>query len=349
MRTTPPAKTARFSKIPPAPSPYTPGWLDFFDLLVIQTSGGKDSQTALRHAVRAFTPAGALARTFVQHNNLGKRVEWPQVPELAAEQARRAGLGLDITARTGPDLLDDVATRRKRTDDDAAQRRPASGDFRGWPGAGLRYCTSDHKTTVSRHYIEALCEQRREQLGRPVRVLQVFGFRAGESKHRAELEPYSFNVRQSAASKRLVWDWLPIHGMSTAEVWEDIRVSGVPYHPVYDEGMTRLSCRFCVLAGRRDLAIAKRLSPDVAAEYIAVEQRIGHTFQAGRALADIEPEAGRAGFAVHWLTCPADGCGVPVLARDWETSRACPAHALTGPWTAAPVDEWDTLPCGSAA
>lgn len=350
-------KPVRWETTPEAPAPGDRGWLEHFDLFVIQTSGGKDSQTALRRAALVFEAAGVMSRTYVQHNNLGERVEWPQVPELAAEQARRAGIPvLEVTARPGVDLLDDVATRRKRTDEDKALRRPASGDLRGWPGAGLRYCTSDHKTTVSRHFIEALCAQRREQLGRPVRVLQVFGFRAQESRHRAGLEPYAFNTRQSAASKRLVWDWLPIHGMTTTQVWDDIRTSGVPYHPVYDEGMTRLSCRFCVLAGRKDLAVARRLSPEVAEQYVSVEQAIGHTFQPGRPLASIEPQPGRQGFAVRWLTCPT--CSVPVLARDWETTRHCPAHADTGPWATAhaaadaeEADGWTQLAiaCGGIA
>jgi 3'-phosphoadenosine 5'-phosphosulfate sulfotransferase (PAPS reductase)/FAD synthetase len=320
---------------PDAPGPDVAGWLSWWDLVVVQTSAGKDSQTAMRAAVLALNTAGLLHLAVAMHMDLGGRVEWPKVPELAAEQATRNGLTLAIPRREGVDLLDDVATRRKR-----------DGGVRGWPGAGLRYCTSDHKTAPSRRAIEAMCEHIRDtrSLGRPVRVLQVMGFRAGESKRRAELAPFSFNARQSASTKRHVFDWLPIQGLTTAQVWADIRTSGVPYHPAYDEGMSRLSCRFCVLASSRDLSIARRLSPEVADEYIAVEREIGHTFQNGRALASVQPEPGREGFVVRWTACPA--CGVRVLARDWETDRHCPAHADTGPWDRHHDDPGDTPGCG---
>lgn len=306
---------------PNAAGPDTAGWLTWWDLIVIQTSAGKDSQTAMRAAVLACTAAGVLDRVTAMHMDLGGRVEWPSVADLAAEQATRHGLTLHIPRRDGVDLLDDVETRTKR-----------DGAPRGWPGAGLRYCTSDHKTAPSRRAIEAMCEHIRETrgIGRPVRVLQVMGFRAGESKRRAQLPAFAFNTRQSAPTKRVVFDWLPIQGLTVAQVWADIRTSGVPYHPAYDEGMSRLSCRFCVLASGRDLSIARRLSPDVAAQYIAVEQRIGHTFQNGRALSTVVPEPGPQGFTVTWADCPA--CGVRVLARGGETGRCCPAHAVAGPW-----------------
>lgn len=320
---------------PAAPGPDVADWLTWWDLILPQTSAGKDSQTAMRAAVTVCNAAGVHDRMIAMHMDLGARVEWPQVPDLAREQAARHGLPLVVASRGGVDLLDDVATRRKR-----------DGAVRGWPGAGLRYCTSDHKTAPSRRAIEAICEHIRTTRGltRPVRVLQVMGFRAAESKRRAQLPAFAFNARQSASTKRHVFDWLPIQGMTTAQVWNDIRASGVPYHPAYDEGMSRLSCRFCVLASARDLSIARRLSPDVADQYIAVENTIGHTFQNGRALSSIPIQDGRRGFAVRWDTCPT--CGVRVLARDVDTARFCPAHATDGPWTTDQGDD-EGLPCAA--
>ncbi len=323
---------------PAAPRPGEAGWLTWWDLVVCQTSAGKDSQTAMRAAVHALEAAGMLGRTvaIAMHMDLGARVEWPQVPELAREQARRNGLALVVASRAGVDLLDDIRARRKR-----------DGAVRGWPGAGLRYCTSDHKTAPSRRAIEAMCEhiRERDRLARPVRVLQVMGFRAAESKRRAELDGFAFNARQSASTKRHVFDWLPIQGMSTGQVWADIRVSGVPYHPAYDEGMTRLSCKLCVLASRGDLSTARRLAPEVADQYIAAEYELGLTFQNGRSRESIEPAAGPGGLDVHWLSCPT--CGVDVLASTRECVRACPAHATSGPWDV--VGTVDSGPgCGPA-
>lgn len=47
--------------------------------------------------------------------------------------------------------------------------------------------------------------------------------------------------RDEAASsgRRTVDTWLPIHDWTEAQVWQCIRASGVPYHPAYDQGMSR--------------------------------------------------------------------------------------------------------------
>lgn len=345
-------------------------FLDRFDAIVLHSSAGKDSQTALRHALAVCWLADVMDRVAVLHLVLDRdprtgaepRVEWQQVPELAAEQARRYGVPLagdggwvvQNAAESGAplnrvdwagqmhyarrrfvgDLWDDVATRLKR-----------DGSLRGWPTMWTRYCTSDWKTAVGREFTQALCASL--ALGRPARVLQAMGFRAEESRDRAERSPFGLNAGVTAPTLRRVWEWLPIHDMLLPDVWADIRDSGVPYHPVYDQGLSRLSCRFCILANPRDLAIARRLSPAAAADVIAVEVTTGDPFQAKikktvrnkvvvsevkipLPLADVTPAPGRDGFDVHWLTCL--DCGVPTLAAVWEDTRPCPAHALTGAW-----------------
>ncbi|MEU1813370.1 phosphoadenosine phosphosulfate reductase domain-containing protein [Micromonospora aurantiaca (nom. illeg.)] len=250
-----------------APGPDSPSWLDWYDVIVINTSGGKDSQTAVRRVLGILGAAGLLDRVAVLHLVLDKdprggaepRVEWQQVPKLAAAQAARGGIGLAAAGgwavwdahRAGSalteraqwaglmhyarrdvdgDLLDDFASRRKR-----------DGSPRGWATMWTRYCTSDWKTAVGRAFTEAICAQIRAERGltRPVRVLQVMGFRAEESEDRADRAPFSFNFTASAPASRHVWEWLPIHDLTKREVWADIRDSGVPYHPAYDEGLSR--------------------------------------------------------------------------------------------------------------
>ncbi|MEV0732425.1 phosphoadenosine phosphosulfate reductase family protein [Polymorphospora sp. NPDC050346] len=339
------------------PGPSTPGWYDHFDLIVIHTSGGKDSQTMLRRAL-ALLPASVRDRIVVLHLVLDKdpqageepRIEWQQVPELAAEQAARSGIGLaagdgwavwnlhrakkKLTGRSqwagqmhyarrdfDGDLLDDFATRCKR-----------DGSPRGWATIWTRYCTSDWKTAVGRAFTEYICAQIRAELGltRPVRVLQIMGFRAEESDDRRDRAPFSFSFKASASASRHVWEWLPIHDMTKPEVWADIAASGVPYHPAYDEGLSRLSCRVCIQGSRRDLALVARMAPDTVADYVQVETDLNDPFQHRRPLASIQPAPGPAGFDVHWLSCPT--CAVRVLANTRESQRYCPAHASTGPW-----------------
>lgn len=262
------ATIAPFTHRPPAGQPH----LADYDVILINSSGGKDSQSALRVACHAAADAGVLDRVVVLHNDLGERVEWPGVRELAEQQARHYGVRFEVRSKDGVDLLDDVAKRGK------------------WPDAARRWCTSDHKRGPGRKLLTQLVAEL--GLDRPAKVLQVYGFRAEESPDRARREPLAYNTSASNKTRRHVWDWLPIHDWTVEQVWADIRASGVPYHWAYDKGMSRLSCSFCVLASRADLVRACQLRPDVARQYAEVEARISHSFQNGRRIADLMADAG---------------------------------------------------------
>jgi 3'-phosphoadenosine 5'-phosphosulfate sulfotransferase (PAPS reductase)/FAD synthetase len=95
----------------------------------------------------------------------------------------------------------------------------------------------------------------------------------------------------TANTRRVVHRWLPIFDWTTDDVWTTIRRSGVPHHPAYDAGMPRLSCVLCVLSGRRELVLAARLNPGLAAQYLEVERTVGHTFRQDLSMAQIVAEA----------------------------------------------------------
>lgn len=63
-------------------------------------------------------------------------------------------------------------------------------------------------------------------------------------------------------------------------------------HPAYAE-MSRLSCRFCVLARRSDLVTSARLNPQYAARHAAVESDIGHRFRRDLSMAEVIAAADR--------------------------------------------------------
>jgi 3'-phosphoadenosine 5'-phosphosulfate sulfotransferase (PAPS reductase)/FAD synthetase len=127
-------------------------------------------------------------------------------------------------------------------------------------------------------------------VGRPVHLLNVMGLRAEESSARARRQPYAPNPSASNGRRR-VDDWYPIHELSTTQVWQRVRSAGTRPHPAYLEGMSRLSCRFCVLASRADLVCSARLNPELARRYAAVETQTGHRFRADLSMADIIAEA----------------------------------------------------------
>lgn len=244
-----------------------------YDLVLVNSSAGKDSQAMLTYVV-ALADAQSVDRDriVVVHADLG-RVEWAGTRDLAEEHAAHYELRFEVVRRDKGDLLEQIEAR---------------GMF---PSSTARYCTSDQKTSQVAKLMTAEVAAWRERTGetRAMRILNCLGIRAQESPARAKKSP--MGPDSASNGKRAVTRWLPIFEWTEDEVWRTIRASGVRYHPAYDAGMPRLSCVFCVLAGKRELVLAARLNPELAAEYAAVESRIGHTFKADLSMADLVAEA----------------------------------------------------------
>jgi 3'-phosphoadenosine 5'-phosphosulfate sulfotransferase (PAPS reductase)/FAD synthetase len=289
-----------------------------YDWLLVNSSGGKDSQAMLSAVVaRADAEGVQRARIVVVHADLG-RVEWPGTRDLARAQAGAFGLRFEVVARDR-DLLWQIEHER--------------GKF---PDKARRYCTSDHKTSqVVKLMTRLVAETDPKRIGRKVSILNCLGMRAQESTERAQRPAFGpdpagwVKVKGAPArphGKRVVDRWLPLHHWTTAQVWAEIERSGLPHHPAYDAGMSRLSCVFCVLASRADLDTAVRLNPALAGQYAAVERRIGHTFKPGLSMAELiatapaapaahhgppAPDARRPGAGARQLTLPLQPTGAP--------------------------------------
>ena len=250
--------------------------LGSYDLILINTSAGKDSQAMLDYVVAEADAQGVdRSRLVCFHADLG-RVEWAGTADLAAEHAAHYGLRIVTIARPQGDLLDHIEAR---------------GMF---PSSAARYCTSDHKRGQAYKALTMLVAEL--ALGRPARVLNCMGLRAEESPARAKR--VALRADKPASGKgtvRQVTEWLPVLDWTVAQVWERIAAAGTRHHPAYDAGMPRLSCCFCVLASRSALVLAAQLAPELAAEYAAVEVRIGHRFTKDLSMAQIIAEAATAG------------------------------------------------------
>ena len=255
-----------------------PDPLSTYDVILVNSSAGKDSQAMLDYVAELATLAGVLDRVVVVHADLG-RVEWAGTAELAEKQADHYGVRFIKVSRPQGDLLTQIEQR---------------GMF---PGMGpTRYCTSDHKRGQVLKVIKVLVDERRTWtdgrppvVGRRVRVLDCQGMRAAESGPRAKLAPFVANYKPPKHSngRRQIDHWLPIHHWTADDVWARIANAGTPYHPAYDAGMPRLSCVFCIYAGPDVLIRAAQLNPDLAATYAEVEARIGHSFKADLSMAEV--------------------------------------------------------------
>lgn len=252
--------------------PIEPKDLREWDVIVVNTSGGKDSMATLLMVAEMAREACVLERVVAVHADLG-RVEWPGVRELAQEQAEALGVRFEAISRAKGDLLAQVEARGR------------------WPDSSNRYCTSDQKRDQVAKVLTWLAAERAEfpgkVEGRPVRVLNCMGFRAEESAARAKRKVMTRDERTSSGRKE-VWTWLPIHDWTLARVWEAIKASGLRWHRAYDLGMPRLSCVFCIFAPKEALVISGHENRALLDEYVALEARIGHRFTNRMAIAEVK-------------------------------------------------------------
>lgn len=239
-----------------------------YDVLLVNSSAGKDSQAMLDYVAELAAGGGVSDRIVVFHADLG-RVEWDGTAELAAEHAAHYGFRFIKLAKARLDLLERVEERGS------------------WPDAARRWCTSDFKRAVSYRALTQLVGERRDagHVG-PVRILNCMGLRAEESPARAKKVPFRHDPNASNG-KRHVDEWLPILDWKVGDVWARIDAAGTRAHWAYSKGLPRLSCSFCVLSSKHALVRAAQLRPDLAAEYAAVEARIGHKFRQNLSMAEI--------------------------------------------------------------
>lgn len=248
-----------------------------YDLVLLNTSGGKDSSVMAWNVTKMAEAQGVKDRLVLGHATF--REEWDGTIEIVRQQAAQLGLPYHVVTR-GEGLLDYVRRRRM------------------WPSSQARYCTSDFK----RAPIDKLITKLAPGIERRVRVLNVMGLRAQESPARAKKVKFKVNERRTNG-RRHVDDWLPILGLKLGEVWETIKANAIPQHVAYSLGMPRLSCVLCVFSPKSALMLAGKHNIELLREYAAVEKEIGHDFREGFKIADVlaEVEAGKdAGPVADW-------------------------------------------------
>jgi 3'-phosphoadenosine 5'-phosphosulfate sulfotransferase (PAPS reductase)/FAD synthetase len=260
--------------------------IDLAHVVVITTSGGKDSVVMEDVVCTRADQQDALHKVVAIHNSLGttgpkfsnQPVEWTGTEELARRQTARYGIPFEVTHRPGGGLFDQLLNQRKK-----------------FPSADARWCTSDHKTNEGMKSARRHAGMAQQILGVDhVIVYYLVGLRAEESSGRARKPEFAIDRAQSTKSRTVI-RWHPLIRWSEQQVWQHIKNRGLEYHWAYDAGMERLSCRLCVLATRAVVLCAARLSPELTADYVAAEEQLGHRFKNGLSMREIQDEARRLG------------------------------------------------------
>jgi 3'-phosphoadenosine 5'-phosphosulfate sulfotransferase (PAPS reductase)/FAD synthetase len=245
--------------------------------VAIGVSGGKDSQAA---ALATFDHLDALghrgARVLI-HADLGS-VEWNDSLPTCRRLAEQLGCELIVVARKAGGMVERWESRWA-----SSRRRYATLEtvtlVLPWSTPSMRFCTSELKT----HVIGA--ELRRRFKG--VTFINVTGVRRQESTARAK------GTIASLESDGKAFSWRPISDWTTEEVFAGIRACGLAPHQAYtDYGLTRVSCRFCIMSSMADLTAAAgaRESHELYRHLVSLEVRSTFGFQGARWLADVAPQ-----------------------------------------------------------
>ena len=252
--------------------PDPPALLSDGAALVLSVSGGKDSDAMSHHLLDLRQREGWTGDVCMVHADLGSRVEWGQTPDYVRDLARRKGVPLHVVRWQHGDLIDRIWQRYHKD-----PSRPC------WPSAQMRYCTSDLKRGPISRWIRNTFPSGN--------LICALGMRALESHARAKKVTFKARTDCTAPTKgRFVYDWLPIHDWSEADVWHCIQQHGNVYHEAYTHGNQRLSCALCVLASLNDLINGAVHNPDTYREYCRIEAVTGYSFRRDFWLSDLKPE-----------------------------------------------------------
>ena len=239
---------------------YVRSEIDAGALFVASHSAGKDSQAMLIAMLKMGVPAN---QTLIVHADLDD-VEWRG----NMDHIRKYAGSIPIITALARTSFWEMVERR--------------GMF---PSPGQRQCTSDLKrgpiNREVRRYLKAHPEFNN-------RVVMCMGMRKQESANRNDMIPWRFSEEHSLFDKsfwksrkfvrgRDWFEWLPIHDMTSDEVFASIAAADQEPHWAYGKGMSRLSCCFCIMASKSDLTISARENPELYLRYVEMEKRIGHT------------------------------------------------------------------------
>jgi len=214
-------------------------------IFFINHSGGKDSQAMYLHLKDLGIPSEQIV---IIHAEL-PGVDWE-------------GLESHIRETTSERL---ITCSANKTFKDMVLHR---GMF---PSPQYRQCTSDLKRDPISKEIRKYCKETGNNL-----IVNCMGIRSEESTARSKLNPFKLNNRMSKAG-RTVYEWYPIFDWLEGEVFDRISQEGQKPFWTYARGMSRCSCKFCIMSNYQDIYTASTIDPEAFQEMTDLENETGMT------------------------------------------------------------------------
>lgn len=260
-------------------------------------SGGKDSTALALATIEHLDAIGHKGPRVLVHADLGDEnpalsVEWTDSLPTCQRLADRLGLELLVVRRAAGGMMKRWQGRWSNN-----VRRYANLEcvkvILPWSTPSMRFCTSELKSAP---IAAALVKRFPGQV-----VISAAGIRRSESRQRSSAKTAQVNNRLThKRSGTTGLDWNPIAEWSDRDVYAYCAARGFDLHEGYTRyGMSRISCRYCIMAQKSDLVASTTCVDNVPVFHTMVALEIESTFafQGSSWLADIAPHLLDAGTA----------------------------------------------------
>jgi 3'-phosphoadenosine 5'-phosphosulfate sulfotransferase (PAPS reductase)/FAD synthetase len=248
----------------------------------LSTSGGKDSSAMSLATSVYLDEIGHQGPRLLIHSDLG-RVEWRESLPMCHKLADRLGLELVVVRRQAGDLLDRWQVRWRNNVARYANLETVCVIL-PWSTPGMLFCRSELKAAI-------ICRELIRRFPGEV-IISGTGIRREESATRACAPISAPQPRLANATHRTSGhDWHPIADWTLSRVLAYHQLRQFPLHPAYARGMSRVSCAYCVMGSRSDLATSAGCpdNQNLYREQVDIEISSSFSFQSGHWLGDLAP------------------------------------------------------------
>jgi len=245
-------------------------------------SGGKDSSTMSLATCAYLDEIGHQGPRLLIHSDLG-RVEWRESLPMCQRLADRLGLELVVVRRQAGDLLARWQVRWQNNCTRYANLETVRLIL-PWSTPSMLFCRSELKAAI-------ICRELVQRFPGTV-IISATGIRREESATRAHAPISAPQPRLTNATHRTSgYDWHPIADWTLSQVLSYHQLRQFPLHEAYGRGMSRVSCAYCVMGNRSDLATSAACpdNQDLYRAQVDIEIISSFSFQSGHWLGDIAP------------------------------------------------------------
>lgn len=251
--------------------------------VAIGISGGKDSTAVAFATMEHLDTIGHTGPRVLIHSDLGM-VEWKDSQPTCDRLAQRLGMELMVVNRKAGGMMERWETRWANNVDRYINLECVK-IILPWSTASMRFCTSELKRDV-------ICAALVKRFPKST-ILSVSGIRRDESPNRAKAHILRDQPKLTSKKWQTTgYEWNSLLEWKLADVFQYLDAKKFLLHEAYRTyGSSRVSCAFCILGSKSDLAASSTCpdNQDIYRRMVDLEIKSTFGFQDKKWLADVNP------------------------------------------------------------